>query len=507
MPNASTGTISQRADDVRARVATDPFSLLIGGKLVPAQDGRRMPVSDPSTGKELTTVPLAGAADVAAAVEAAAAAQPAWHRLGLPGRKPYLQELGRIIAAATDELAMLDSINGGNPFAEMVKDVRRSVRQFSDWVAVAEMYGGKTVPIDPANLHFTEYIPYGVVARIVAFNHPAYFAIKALIPPLVMGNAVVLKAADQAPLPALRIGELFRDVLPPGVLNIVSGDGTTGDTLVRHPLVKRIGFTGSVPTAQRIQASAAEVGVKHVSLELGGKNAMIVFPDAPIEEVARAALRGMGLGVCQGQSCGSTSRVFAHRSIRAELVEAIAAELASVVVGPAYAESTTMGPLVSAPQRDKVTGYVTGAVREGARLVSGGSDPIPGLPPGYYVAPTLFDGVEHSMRVAREEIFGPVISVLEWTDHDAMIEQVNAVDYGLTASVWTDDLHQALHTARAADVGYVWVNEVSAHYWGMPFGGTKASGLGREETQDELASYAETKAINVITRPLPARTH
>lgn len=474
--------------------------MLIDGQLVRAEGDRVMDTYDPSTGQTLTSVPLGREAEVSLAVEAGRRAFPAWNRLGIHGRRPIIEELGRIVADHVDELAMLDAINCGNPYPGMVDDIARSIRQFSAWPAIAEMRGGKTVPIDPSNLHFTEQAPYGVVARIAAYNHPGYFAIKALIVPLVMGNAVVLKPADQSPLSALRLGELFADVLPPGVLNIISGDGQTGDALVRHPAIKRIGFTGSVGTGQRIQSRAADISVKHVSLELGGKNAMAVFPDAPIQDVAKAALRGMNLGVCQGQSCGSTSRIFAHEAIHDELVDAIRAELDQVVVGPAYDSSTSMGPLVSVGQRDKVAGFVAGAGGEGARIVTGGAEAPAGLPDGYYLPPTLLDNVQQGMRVASEEIFGPVISVLKWNSWDDMIGEVNSVDYGLTGSVWTDDLHQALHTARAMDVGYVWVNEVSTHYWGMPFGGTKDSGLGREETEEELFSYAETKAVSIITR-------
>lgn len=474
--------------------------MLIDGRLVRAAGDRVMETYDPSTGDTLTPVPLAREVEVAQAVDAGMRAFPAWDRLGISGRRPIIEELGRIVAANVDELAMLDAINCGNPYPGMVDDITRSIRQFSAWPAIAEMRGGKTVPIDPTNLHFTEQVPYGVVARIAAYNHPGYFAIKALIVPLVMGNAVVLKPADQSPLSALRLGELFADVLPPGVLNIVSGDGQTGDALVRHPAIKRIGFTGSVATGQRIQSRAADISVKHVSLELGGKNAMAVFPDAPIDAVAKAALRGMNLGVCQGQSCGSTSRIFAYEDIHDELVDAIRAELDKVVVGPAYDPSTTMGPLVSVAQRDKVAGFVSGAGGEGARVVTGGAEAPPGLPGGYYLPPTLLDQVEQGMRVAREEIFGPVISVLKWNLLDEMLTRVNSVEYGLTGSIWTDDLHLALRTARGMDVGYVWVNEVSTHYWGMPFGGTKTSGLGREETEEELTSYTETKSINIITR-------
>ena len=491
----SDGHIADLVGEVRSLVA-DPPPLLVGGEPVAGLAAAQ--TLDPSTGTPLTTFPVADESTVDAAVRAAVAAQPAWHALGVPGRRELLAALGEAVRAQRHQLAMLDAMDGGNPYPAMLADIERCLHQFVTWPAVAGMTGGDTVPIDPRDLHFTEHQPYGVVARIVAYNHPAYFAIKAMLPPLVMGNTVVLKPADQTPLSALRLAEIARDILPPGVFTVVSGGAATGSALVRHPAVRRIGFTGSVSTGLAIQRAAAESSVKHVSLELGGKNAMIVFPDAPVEAVAAAVVAGMNLDSCGGQSCGSTSRVFVHERIHDEVVEAVAARLARVVPGVAYAEGTVMGPLVSAAHRDRVAGYVEAGEREGARRVVGGE--VTGLPPGFYHAPVLFDRVEQSMRIANEEIFGPVIAMLRWSDLDTALAQANAVPYGLTGAIWTNDLAQAMYATRALHTGYVWVNDVSRHYWGMPFGGVKDSGLGREECVDELRSYTEVKAVNLRTR-------
>lgn len=484
------------AASVRSRLAEHLPRLLLGdGEVV----GATAATVDPSTGEALTEAPVADAAVVDRAVRAAAAAQPAWAALGVAGRRATLERLGRLVADHVSELAMLDAMDGGNPYPAMVTDITRGIHQFATWPAVAQMTGGDTIPLDPRDLHFTERVPYGVVARIVAYNHPTYFAIKALIPPLTMGNTVVLKSAEQTPLSPLRLAELAAEVLPPGVFTVLSGGREAGEALVRHPQIRRIGFTGSVDTGRAIQRAAAQSAVKHVSLELGGKNAFIVFPDAPIEQVVAAVVNGMNLDSCAGQSCGSTSRVFAHRDVHDALVEAVRERLLSIRPGIAYVAGTSMGPLVSAAHRDRVAEYVRIGQEEGARVVSHSAvnDDLPG---GFYHGPVLFDRVEQSMRLASEEIFGPVISVLAWDDLDTAVAQANAVPYGLTGSIWTNDLQRALHAVRGLHTGYVWVNDVSKHFWGMPFGGVKDSGLEREECLDELRSYGEVKAVNIRTR-------
>lgn len=495
------------ADDL-ARLLSVTRQWLAGGPQVRVGEerlaaGASASTIDPSTGEVLGEVPVAGPDDVDRAVELAAAAQRDWYRSGLAARRTALERLGAVIQEHTDELAMLDAIDSGNHFDGMRADIRRSFHQFSTWPALAGMLGGVTLGLDPSRAHYTELEPYGVVARITAYNHPAYFVIKAMLPPLTMGNTVVIKPAEQTPLSALRIAELAATVLPAGVLTVLPGDGRTGDALVRHRLVKRIGFTGSVATGRRIQSSAADSGVKHVTLELGGKNALVVFPDADIDAVADAAVRGMNFDTCQGQSCGSTSRVFAHAAVHDRLVEAIARRLAPIRLGAAYEAGVDMGPLISAAHRDRVVGMLATAVQEGAQLVEGSAELVER--PGYFVRPALLAGVEQHMQIARDEVFGPVISVLRWDDWDRMIAEVNAVDYGLTAAVWSNDHDAVMRTVRAIDAGYIWVNDVSTHYFGLPFGGTKHSGVGREEDAAELASFAEVKAISVRSAPWAGR--
>ena len=476
------------------------YKLLIGGKLCASIDGSTMESIDPSTGKVITSVPKAGPQDVMKAVEAAKSAQPAWGALSIRERRTYYQALADAIAPHRDALAILDAVDSGNPLNAMVKDVDYVFAQLSDWPALAMSLAGQTLPVTAEGLHYTAYRPYGVVGRIVPFNHPALFAICGFGAALMAGNTMVLKVADQTPLSALYLGEIINEVLPPGVLNILSGGPDVGDAIVTHPVIKRIGFTGSGAVGQLIQQRAASVGVKHVSLELGGKNPLIVFPDADLDRAVAGAIHGMNFGVCQGQSCGSNSRILIHSSVHDDFVERMTSAIESIVVGRAYDPGTQMGPLVSKKQYDRVLGYIDQGKASGARLVTGGSRPSHLDDQGYFIAPTVFSNVDMSMSIAKEEIFGPVVSVSSWNDYDTMLQQANDVEYGLTASIWSEDISLALKTAERIEAGYIWVNDANRHYWGVPFGGMKNSGLGREESMHELLSYMELQAINVIMK-------
>jgi acyl-CoA reductase-like NAD-dependent aldehyde dehydrogenase len=296
---------------------------------------------------------------------------------------------------------------------------------------------------------------------------------------------------------ALLLADLVRGVLPQGVFSFLTGDAGTGDALVTHPDVRRIGFTGSAATGRLIQRRAAEDAVRSVSLELGGKNAMIVFPDVDVAQVAHEVVKAMNLRANAGQSCGSTSRLFLHDAIHDELVDALRRELESLTLGPAYDRSVDMGPVISAEHAARVRGFVEQALSGGATLVTGGPDDarLPGR--GYFVAPTLFTHDDDDSALARDEVFGPVIAAFGWSDRDDMLRRVNAVDYGLTASIWTRDVTQAIRTADAVEAGYVWVNDSTTHYWGTPFGGWKDSGLGREESREELLGYLQLKSVHV----------
>ncbi|MFQ5636299.1 MAG: aldehyde dehydrogenase family protein, partial [Gammaproteobacteria bacterium] len=317
--------------------------------------------------------------------------------------------------------------------------------------------------------------------------------------PLIAGNAVVLKSPDQSPLSAKVVAEICDGILPSGIVNFVSGAGTVvGNAIVRHPQIPRIGFTGSAQTGMAIQRAAAEVAVKHVTLELGGKNPFIAFPDADPAAVATAAVEGMNFS-WSGQSCGSTSRLMLHESIYDEVVERIADRVAAIRVGDPLDPRSDMGPVNSDLQQRRILDIIESAKQQGASLISGGGIPAGDrFERGFWVQPTVFGDVTMSMRVAREEIFGPVLSVLRWRDEEEVIAMANELDLGLTAAVWTGDLNIAMRTTRALECGLVWVNGTGRHYLGTGFSGWKNSGLGREECLEEALSYTQTKAVHII---------
>jgi 2-formylbenzoate dehydrogenase len=485
-------------EQAAAAVGARDWRLLIGGELVPARSGRTYRTDDPSTELPLAEVPDGDAGDVEAAHRAADAARAGWAATAPVERGRLVRRLAAAVREHADELATLDALDLGSPHRQLLLDVERAAESLDTFANWALNLTGEVIPASGRHLHFTLRQPYGVVGRIIPFNHQLQFAAGKIAAPLVAGNTVIVKPAHQTPLSALRMGELFAELLPAGVLNIVTGAGPEpGVAIARHPGIPRIAFIGSETTGRAIQASAAAVAVKDVSLELGGKNAMVVFPDADLEAAAQGAVKGMNLQASSGQSCGSTSRLLLHADI-ADQVEARVAELmAAIRLGLPLEPSTEMGPLVSAQQRGRVTELLDSGLAEGAGLLVGGGRPAD-LDRGHFVAPTLLTGVAPEMRIAREEVFGPVLSVLRFRDETEAMRLANAVDYGLTASVWTSDLLRAHRFAAAFEAGFVWVNGTSQHFAGVPYGGWKASGLGREESLDELLSFTRTKAVTIF---------
>ncbi|MBM3581518.1 MAG: aldehyde dehydrogenase family protein, partial [Alphaproteobacteria bacterium] len=313
--------------------------------------------------------------------------------------------------------------------------------------------------------------------------------------PLAAGNCVVIKGSEQSPLSSLKLGELCEGLFPPGVVNVITGDGATGSAMVKHPDVSRVGFVGSVPTGRAIARDAAD-GLKRVTLELGGKNPIIIFPDADPKKAASAAVKGMNLNR-QGQSCSSTSRVFVHESLHKPVRDELVKLAEALPVGFPWLDENELGPIVSERQYKRVMGYIESGRQEGAELLIGGGKPKnAALDNGYFVAPTVFDKVTPAMKIGREEIFGPVMSIMPWSDFDEMLSQVNGVEYGLTAAIVTNDLSRAMETADRVDVGYVWINS-NGRYIGAPYGGWKQSGLGQEECFEELLSYTQIKNVNL----------
>lgn len=478
-----------------------PSRMLIGGELVESESGAWDTSVDPATEEPLAQVPAGTAADVDRAVVAAESAWVKWFENGPAHRAEHMNRLADAIAARGKELLETEVRDTGNTISAMGNDVRNTVGSIRYFAGLTQELKGQSIPGARNMLHFTEYEPYGVVGRIAPFNHPLLFSMARTAAALAAGNAVVVKPPETSPLSALVLAEICKETLPPGVFNIVTGLGrTAGDALVRHPAVKRIAFIGSTQTGRQIQIAAAEAGVKHVSLELGGKNPMIVFPDCDIDAVAAAAVGGMNFN-WQGQSCGSTSRLFLHEDVHDAVLERILARVAKIRLGHPMAPESEMGPMNSEGMLRRVNTYIQAGQDDGARLAYGGRRPDGAeFKRGYWVEPTVFTDVKPGMRIALEEVFGPVLSVLRWNRIDQVIEAANAPEYGLTAAIWTHDIDAALNVGRRLRTGYVWINTVSAHYRGVPFGGQKASGTGREESIDEMFSYAEIKAYNIALR-------
>ena len=462
-----------------------------------APHGGYAPTFNPANGDELGQVAVADAVDVAAAVSAADVAFQQWRDIKPMERANLLHALAARVRAAADEFAMIDAINCGNPVREMSKDAIIAAAQIDYFAGLVHELKGSTLPMGAGALNYSVREPLGVVARLVAYNHPLMFLAGKLAPAIAAGNTVIMKPPAQAPLSALRLAELVGETLPPGVVNFLTGDRECGEALVAHPRVRKVALIGSIGTGVAILKSAADK-IMPVTLELGGKNPLIIYPDADLKAAIGGAVAGMNFWWA-GQSCGSTTRCFVHRSVYEEVLAGIAALIPERHrCGDPTDPDTTMGCLISAAQFDKVMDHIATAKREGARLVCGGGrPPNPELAKGWFVEPTVFADVTPAMRVFREEIFGPVLAVMPWDDEQAMLADVNSLDYGLTASIWTRDLTVAHRAAARIEAGYVWINHTSAHFLGADFGGYKRSGMGREEGLEELLAYTQTKNVHV----------
>lgn len=471
-------------------------TLFYGGRWHAPAKNQTQTTYSPSTGEALGDVAWGDAQDVEAVVEAAYRGFQVWRSTKPLERARILREAAQLIRKHGRELALIDSANCGNPIREMVRDAEFGATSIEYFAGLATEIKGDTIPMGGDALNYTLREPLGVVVRINAYNHPFLFATMKIGAPLIAGNSIIVKPPEQAPLSTLRLAEIIGPLFPDGVFNVINGGRDCGEALVTHPRVSKVALIGSVPTGKAVLKSSADT-MKKVTLELGGKNALIGYPDADPAEVAAATVRGMNFTWC-GQSCGSTSRAFLHENIHDAVVERIVAAVGKIKPGLPTDEATEMGCLVSKAQYDKVMSYIAAGREDGARLLAGGTKPAdPALAKGFYITPAIFTDVTPAMRIAREEIFGPVLSIMKWRDEDEMFKAVNAVDYGLTASIWTKDLRTAHKAAARVEVGFVWVNTVGAHFLGAPFGGYKQSGLGREESFDELLEYTQIKNVNV----------
>ena len=470
-----------------------------GGAWHAPLSGRMADTINPGTGESLGAVADGGTADVDAAVAAARAAFKEWRDVLPLERAKMLRRIAEVLRAHAQELAMIDAADGGNPVSEMVSDAMVAAAQTEFFAGLVTEMKGASVPMGPNVVNFSVREPRGVVARIIPFNHPFMFCGGKSAAPLAAGNTVIVKPPEQAPLSSLRLAELIDGILPPGVFNVVPGGREVGAALAGHKDVAMVALIGSVPTGRAVMKAAADT-VKPVMLELGGKNALIAYDDADPDEVAGAVVAGMNFTWC-GQSCGSTSRAFIHAKIYDAVLARVQERIKRFKPGIPTDPKTTMGAIVSKQQYERVLGYIDSAKLDGARLLCGGSRPSdPALAKGFFVEPTVFADVTMTMRIAREEIFGPVLGILTWSDEAAMLDEVNMVEYGLTCSIWTNDISTAHRMASRVEAGFIWINEIGKHFLGVPFGGVKQSGIGREECFEEMLAFTQEKNIHVRLR-------
>ena len=468
--------------------------LVIAGRAVPATSGQRFATLNPATEEPIAEVARGGAEDVDAAVRAAhAALHGDWSQITPAARGRVLLRLADLVAAHKEELAALETADVGKPLKEARGDVDGVVSTLIYNAGAADKMEGATIPLGPSVVDFTLMEPLGVTAHIVPWNYPLGMAARSLGPALAAGCTAVLKPAEQTPLTALRFAELALEAgLPSGVFNVVAGYGEeAGAPLVRHPLVRGVTFTGSVPTGRAIMAMAAERTIP-VVLELGGKNAVLVFADADLDRLVADVMEGAFENA--GQICSSSSKLLVEASIADEVAERLKARAARLSVGPGK-DDPDLGPVVSDEQHARVLGFVIEAQAE-ARLVHGGTRPA-NLPRGYFFAPTIFDRVPPEARIAREEVFGPVVTITPFSAESEALAIANGTGYGLVAGVYTRDISRALRIAKALEAGSVWINGWFIGGQQAPTGGIKDSGIGRERGLPGVQNYLQIKNVGI----------
>ncbi len=477
--------------------------LWIDGAPVDAAGGERFPTRNPATGAVLANVALAGQSDVDRAVAAARTGQHKWAAMSGTARGRVLQRAADLLRAHREELAELECLDGGKPIAETPEaDVDSGADCLEYFAGQAASLTGDYQEVD-GGFYYTRPEPLGVCAGIGAWNYPLQIACWKSAPALAAGNAMVFKPAELTPLSAVRLAELFREAgVPDGVFNVVQGFAETGQALVRHPGVAKVSLTGEVGTGKAVMRDAADT-LKAVTMELGGKSPLIVWDDASLDDAVAGAL--LGNFYTQGEICTNGTRVFVHADIVDDFLERLKARTQALRVGNPADPDTDVGAMISPEHGEQVLAYIEKGKAEGATLVTGGERvQVSGCEGGWFVAPTIFTDCRDDMTIVREEIFGPVMSVLTFRDEDEVIRRANATEYGLAAGVFTRDLNRAHRVVAALDAGTCWINHYNLTPIEMPFGGVKQSGIGRENSRHALTHYTRLKSVFVAAGAVDA---
>ena len=489
--------IKKRHDQAANEVLPEHRELYIGGEWVQGSAGNTFETVDPTTGETLAEVQAGNHEDIDMAVAAAwNAYDETYSGMSTIERQAMLDSIADVIDDHHEEFARLESLDNGKPITEARIDIDLVIDHFRYFAGLARSEEGRTIETDDSRLVQTLREPYGVVGQIIPWNFPLLMAAWKLAPALSAGNAIVLKPAEETPLSILKLMELTEDVIPGGVVNVVTGFGEeAGEPLSKHPDIRKLAFTGSTEIGSRVMKSAAET-ITDVTLELGGKSPLVVFPDADLEQAVETTITAIFFNT--GECCCAGSRLFVHEDVKDEFMEELAAAAEDLTVDDPLLETTDLGPKVTAEQVERTMAYIEEAEQEGAAFVTGGSQPDDeALSNGCFVAPTLIDDIDHDSSAVQEEIFGPVQEVFSWNDYDRMIELANDVDYGLAAGVLTEDLTKAHQCAKDIEAGTIWVNTYNDFPTGSPFGGYKQSGIGREIGAEAVEHYTQTKAVNI----------